>query len=119
VKAHRPIPAIEIEFGLRRTGREQAPTDLSVGAIREAMRTGVQPLADRVREEAGHVFAQATSWRQLEAGLAELGYRIERAERGVLGGNRAGGATRTAAGRTRPAQLVAVRRVSLLLSGPP
>jgi Ti-type conjugative transfer relaxase TraA len=82
VKAHRPIPALEIEFGLRRTGREQAPPDLSAGAIREAMRTGVQPLADRVREEAGHVFAQATSWRQLEAGLAELGYRLERAERG-------------------------------------
>jgi len=82
VKAHQPIPAIEIEFELRRTGREQAPPDLSAGTIREAMRTGVQPLADRVREEAGHVFAQATDWRQLEAGLAELGYRLERAERG-------------------------------------
>jgi Ti-type conjugative transfer relaxase TraA len=82
VKARQPIPALEIELGLRRTGREQAPPDLSAGAVREAMRTGVQPLADRVREEAGHVFAQATSWRQLEAGLAELGYRLERAERG-------------------------------------
>ena len=81
-KAHRVIPGLEIEFELRRTGRDQAPPDLSGGTVREAMRTGVQPLADRVREEAGHVFAEATSWRQLEAGLAELGYRIERAERG-------------------------------------
>ncbi|HVT61804.1 MAG TPA: AAA family ATPase, partial [Thermoanaerobaculia bacterium] len=81
-KAREPIPGLELEYGLRRTGREQAPPDLSAGAVREAMRTGVQPLADRVREEAGQVFARATGWRELEAGLAELGYRLERAERG-------------------------------------
>ena len=82
VHAHEVIPGIEIEYGLTRTGREQAPPDLSAGTVREAMRSGVQPLADRVREEAGQVFAQATSWRDLEAGLAALGYRLERAERG-------------------------------------
>jgi len=71
-----------IEYGLTRTGREQAPPDLSAGTVREAMRLGVQPLADRVREAAGQVFAGATSWRDLEAGLAALGYRLERAERG-------------------------------------
>jgi hypothetical protein len=39
-------------------------------------------LADRVREQAGHVCAQATGWVELEAGLAELGYRLRPAERG-------------------------------------
>src|SRR6202166_518256 len=82
VHAHEAIPGIEIEYGLSRTGRDQAPPDLNAGAVRETMRTGVQPLADRVREQAGHVFAQATSWVELEAGLAELGFRLEPAERG-------------------------------------
>jgi Relaxase/Mobilisation nuclease domain len=82
-KVREVIPGIEIEFGLTRTGREQAPPDLSAGAYREALRTGVQPLADRVREEAGAVFARATGWRELEAGLASLGYRLEPAERGA------------------------------------
>jgi Relaxase/Mobilisation nuclease domain len=82
VHAHEAIPGIEIDYGLTRTGRDQAPPDLNAGAVRETMRTGVQPLADRVREQAGHVFAQATSWVELEAGLAELGFRLEPAERG-------------------------------------
>ncbi|HEV3459966.1 MAG TPA: AAA family ATPase [Thermoanaerobaculia bacterium] len=82
VRAHEAIPAIEIEYGLSRTGRDQAPPDLSAGAVREAMRSGVRPLADRVREEAGQAFAEATSWRDLEARLAALGYRLEPAERG-------------------------------------
>jgi len=82
VHAHEAIPAIEIEYGLSRTGRDQAPPDLHAGAVREAMRTGVQPLADRVRGQAGPVLAQATSWVELEAGLAELGFRLEPAERG-------------------------------------
>ena len=82
VHAHEAIPALEIEYDLSRTGREQAPPDLGAGTVREAMRTGVQPLANRVREEAGHVFAQATGWVDLEAGLAGLGYRLEPAERG-------------------------------------
>jgi Ti-type conjugative transfer relaxase TraA len=82
VHAHEAIPGIEIDYGLSRTGRDQAPPDLNAGAVREAMRTGVQPLADRVREQAGPVFAQATGWVELEAGLAELGFRLEPAERG-------------------------------------
>jgi Ti-type conjugative transfer relaxase TraA len=81
-KAHEAIPGIEIGFGLSRTGREQAPPDLSAGAFRETMRTGVQLLADRVREQAGPVFAQSTGWVELEAGLADLGFRLEAAERG-------------------------------------
>jgi Ti-type conjugative transfer relaxase TraA len=80
--AHEAIPGIEIDYGLSRTGQDQAPPDLNAGAVRETMRTGVQPLADRVREQAGHVFAQATGWVELEAGLAELGFRLEPAERG-------------------------------------
>jgi Ti-type conjugative transfer relaxase TraA len=83
VKAHEAIRPIEIEYGLTRLGRDQAPPDLSAGAYREALRTGVQPLADRVREQAGPVFARATGWQDLEAGLAQLGYRLERAERGA------------------------------------
>jgi hypothetical protein len=82
VHAHEAIPALEIEYGLSRTGREQAPPDLSAGTVREVMRSGVQPLADRVREEAGQAFAEATTWRDLEARLAALGYRLEPAGRG-------------------------------------
>ena len=82
IAAREVVRAVEIEYGLRLTGRDQAPPELSAGSVREARRTGVQPLADRVREEAGHIFAEATSWRDLEAGLARYGYRIERAERG-------------------------------------
>src|SRR5262249_46344707 len=82
VRAHEAIPAIEIEYGLSRTRGDPAPPDLSAGAVREAMRSGVRPLADRVREEAGQAFAEATSWRDLEVRLAALGYRLEPAERG-------------------------------------
>jgi hypothetical protein len=83
VAAREEVRSVERDYGLGLTGREQAPPDLSAGSVREAMRTGVQPLADRVREEAGPVFAQATGWRDLEAGLAELGYRLQPAARGA------------------------------------
>ncbi|HXM71132.1 MAG TPA: AAA family ATPase, partial [Thermoanaerobaculia bacterium] len=87
VKARRPIPQIERDFGLQRTGprdaaRELDPPEPSSGAYAEARRTGQQPLADRVRERAGEAFTEATGWRDLELRLAELGYRLERAERG-------------------------------------
>jgi hypothetical protein len=82
VAAREVVRAVEIEYQLRLTGRDQPTPDLTAGAVQEARRTGVQPLADRIREEAGHVFADATSWRDLEVGLAAYGYRIERAERG-------------------------------------
>ena len=82
IAAREAVRDIEVEYGLRLTGRDQPTPELSAGTVREAMRTGVQPLADRVREETGYVFAGATGWRDLEAGLAEHGYRIERAERG-------------------------------------
>jgi len=53
VKARRPIPQIERDFGLQRTGprdaaRELDPPEPSSGAYAEARRTGQQPLADRV-----------------------------------------------------------------------
>jgi Relaxase/Mobilisation nuclease domain len=43
VHAHEAIPGIEIDYGLSRTGRDQAPPDLNAGAVRETMRTGVRP----------------------------------------------------------------------------
>ena len=39
-----------------------------------------QPLACRVREQAGEAFAEASSWRDLEQRLADVGYRLDRAE---------------------------------------
>jgi hypothetical protein len=44
-KAHEAIFGIEIDYDLSRTGREQAPPDLSAGAFRETMRTGVSAWA--------------------------------------------------------------------------
>lgn len=83
VKARAEVRLLEMDFGLKRTGgRDLPPPDLSSGAYQHARRTGEQPLADRLREEAGEVFARAGSWQELEEGLAALGYRLERAARG-------------------------------------
>jgi len=83
VKANEAVHEIERELDLTRTGaREQAPPELSTPAYQEARRTGQQPLADRVREEAGPELAKATSWRNFEERLAAHGFRLERAERG-------------------------------------
>ena len=83
VKANEALHEIEREHGLRRTGRrELPPPELSPPAYQEARRTGMQPLADRVREEAGPDLARATSWRDLDEQLASNGFRLESAERG-------------------------------------
>src|ERR1700724_3037426 len=67
VKAREAVRRIEIEFGLMRTGPRDLPVpELTPGAYRQALRTGNQPLADRVREQAATAFADATSWRNLE-----------------------------------------------------
>jgi len=83
VKAYEAVHEIEAEHGLRRTGEAAlAPPDLSPGAHQQARRTGEQPLADRVREEAGPDLARATSWRDLDERLAARGLRLESAARG-------------------------------------
>jgi AAA domain-containing protein/relaxase-like protein/DNA relaxase TraI-like protein/RNA helicase len=83
VRAYEAVHEIESEHGLRRTGESAlAPPDLSPGAHQRARRTGQQPLADRVRQEAGPALARATSWRQLDEWLAARGFRLESAEHG-------------------------------------
>jgi len=83
VKAYEAVHEIEAEHGLHRTGEPTlAPPDLSQGAHQEARRTGRQPLAERVRAEAGPDLAQAASWRDLDQALAARGLRLESAERG-------------------------------------
>ncbi len=87
VAAREAVREIERDYGLQRTGpnrgREIDPPSPSDGAYAEALRTGQQPLADRVREQAGEAFAEASGWRDLEQRLADLGFRLERAERGA------------------------------------
>ena len=83
VKAYEAVHEIEAEHSLRRTGEPAlAPPDLSPGAHQQARRTGQQPLADRVRQEAGPSLSQATSWRDLDERLAARGFRLESAQRG-------------------------------------
>jgi len=85
--AREAVRAIERDYGLQRTGpkgaaRDLEPPALSSGSYAESRRTGRQPFADQVREQAAEAFAQATSWRDLEQRLADHGFRLERAERG-------------------------------------
>jgi hypothetical protein len=88
VNARAAVRDVERDYGLRRTGprsarRDLDPPALSRGAHAEALRTGRQPLAERVRDVAGAAFAQATDWRELEERLADRGLRLERAARGA------------------------------------
>jgi hypothetical protein len=41
------------------------------------MRTGIAPLQERARHEAGEILRTAQDWQELEAKLARLGYRLE------------------------------------------
>src|SRR5258708_35613055 len=83
-RAHPEIRRIEIDFGLQRLGgQDLKDPQPSQGATQEARRTGRAPLAERVRLDAGPLLARAASWSELEAGLAELGYRIDPAARGA------------------------------------
>src|SRR5258708_30612050 len=90
-RAHPEIRRIEIDFGLQRLGgQDLKDPQPSQGATQEARRTGRAPLAERVRLDAGPLLAPAASSSELEAGLAELGYRIEPAARraGLVGADR-------------------------------
>jgi AAA domain/Relaxase/Mobilisation nuclease domain/UvrD-like helicase C-terminal domain len=82
-KAREAIRGIEIDYGLTRTGPRDLPVPaLTPGAYQHALRTGRQPLADRVREQAAAAFTEATGWRELEERLAARGFRLEPASRG-------------------------------------
>jgi|CXWL01.1.fsa_nt_gi Ti-type conjugative transfer relaxase TraA len=107
VKAYEVVHELEREMGLQVTGaREVSAPELSAGAYQEARRLGSQPLGDRVREQAGDVFANASSWRQLEQDLAERGFRLEAARNGS-------GVVITDGGRS-----VSLSKVDRELSGP-
>jgi hypothetical protein len=83
VKAREAVRRIEIDHGLIRTGPRDLPMpNLTPGTYHEALRTGHQPLADRVREQAAAAFAAATGWHDLERNLAAHGFRLEPAARG-------------------------------------
>jgi Ti-type conjugative transfer relaxase TraA len=83
LKARDAIQHIEIELGLTRDGtHDLSPPVLTSGAYQHALRTGQQPLADRLRDQAAAAFADATGWSDLEARLATRGFRFEPAARG-------------------------------------
>jgi Ti-type conjugative transfer relaxase TraA len=83
VKAREAVRPIEIDYGLIRTGARDLPVpELTSGAYRQALRTGLQPLADRVRDQAAAAFAEATGWPDLEQGLAARGFQLEPAAGG-------------------------------------
>ena len=83
VRARDAVRRIEAEYGLIRTGARDLPVpELTSGDYRQALRTGRQPLADRIREQAAAAFAEAAGWRELEERLAARGFRLEPAARG-------------------------------------
>jgi hypothetical protein len=57
------------------TRRQHPP--LTDGAFWVARRSGIRPLQERIREEAGDLFITAGGWLELEETLALLGYRLE------------------------------------------
>ena len=61
--------------------RDRPGPKLTSGAYREALYTGRQPLADRVRDQAAAAFAEATGWSDLEARLVVRGFRLVAAAR--------------------------------------
>jgi Ti-type conjugative transfer relaxase TraA len=82
VKASGAIRRIEVDYGLTCDGsREVRAPIVTSGAYRKALRTGQQPLGDRVRDQAAAAFADATGWGDLEARLAARGFRLEPAAR--------------------------------------
>jgi len=107
VKAFATVQDIEIDFGLIRTVPRNLPArEISSGAYQQALRTGQQALADRVRDQAATAFADATGWSDLEARLAARGFRLEPAARrsGLL--------------VTDGSRFASLSRVDLALSGP-
>lgn len=84
VKASGAIRRIEVDYGLTCDGsREVRAPIVTSGAYRKALRTGQQPLADRVRDQAATAFAEATGWGDLETRLAVRGFRLEPAARRI------------------------------------
>jgi Ti-type conjugative transfer relaxase TraA len=83
IKARDAVRRIESDYGLIRTGTRDLPVpEITPGAYQQALRTGQQPLPDRVREQAAAAFVEATGWHELEARLALRGFRLEPASRG-------------------------------------
>jgi AAA domain/Relaxase/Mobilisation nuclease domain len=82
LKAFATVQDLEIDLGLIRTVPRNLPArEVSSGTYQQALRTGQQPLADRVRDRAAAAFADATGWGDLEARLAARGFRLEPAAR--------------------------------------
>jgi Ti-type conjugative transfer relaxase TraA len=82
LKAFATVQDIEIDLGLIRTIPRNLPArEISSGSYQQAVRTGQQPLADRVRDQAAAAFTDATDWSDLEARLAARGFRLEPAAR--------------------------------------
>jgi hypothetical protein len=101
------VGRIELAYGLiSHRVRDLPAPELTSGAYREALHTGRQPLADRVRDQAAAAFAEATGWSDLEARLAVRGFRLEAAAR-------AGGLLVTDGSR-----FASLSRVERSLSGP-
>jgi len=101
------VGRIELDYGLiPHHVRDLPAPELTSGAYREALHTGRQPLADRVRDQAAAAFAEATDWSDLEARLAVRGFRLAAAAR-------AGGLLVTDGSR-----FASLSRVEPSLSGP-
>jgi Ti-type conjugative transfer relaxase TraA len=82
IKASGAIRSIEVEYGLICGASSDLPAPkITSGAYQQALRSGEQPLADRVRDQAAAAFADATGWGDLEARLAARGFRLEPAAR--------------------------------------
>src|SRR5579864_699816 len=82
VRASRAIRRIEVEYGLTCDGKRDLPVpNLTSGSYQQALRTGQQPLINRVRDQAAAAFDNATGWGDLEARLAASGFRLEPATR--------------------------------------
>ncbi|HXO42373.1 MAG TPA: AAA family ATPase, partial [Thermoanaerobaculia bacterium] len=81
-KMYQAVKRVEIDQDLSQNCDQDLPApELTSGAYREALHTGRQPLADRVRDQAAAAFAEATGWCDLEARLAVRGFRLAAAAR--------------------------------------
>ena len=81
-KMHEAVRRIELDYGLISDAGGDLPIpEITSGAHQQALRTGRQPLADRVRDQAAAAFAEATDWSDLESRLAGRGFRLDAAAR--------------------------------------
>jgi hypothetical protein len=79
-KALDAVTRIATAYGLVGAGDSGLPA-LSANAYLAARHTSRQPLCDRVRDEAAVAFAEAAGWQDLEARLADRGFRLAPAAR--------------------------------------